>query len=301
MKNDFIFTIKNYKHLDLKDQTKEIKYLDFAIKKNSYLGLLQVDNDGFFANFFRIINKEESFKKINYSYITESNNFTFKKNFTIGKQVYLNLLLNFKFSKDLAYKNLVDFYTMINWNIGTSYHYKHVKEIKKNELIKLAILKASILEKELIILENIDKNLNANEILDLKLFINSFHNKLTILIISSNIAWLSSIVDECIVIFDNRIVEGGDIKEIIEDPYHPITWEVVLKSQDLIYDKFFSYFKDLKYDFNKKLFDFNKNYILNIELLLKPIRKEIKENHFVYSWLYSDLNLTQFIKPKINQ
>jgi ABC-type dipeptide/oligopeptide/nickel transport system ATPase component len=30
-------------------------------------------------------------------------------------------------------------------------------------------------------------------------------------------------VDECIVIFDNRIVEGGDIKEIIEDPYHPIT------------------------------------------------------------------------------
>jgi hypothetical protein len=58
---------------------------------------------------------------------------------------------------------------------------------------------------------------------------------------------------------------------------------VVLKSQDLIYDKFFSYFKDLKYDFNKKLFDFNKNYILNIELLLKPIRKEIKENHFVYS------------------
>jgi hypothetical protein len=56
-----------------------------------------------------------------------------------------------------------------------------------------------------------------------------------------------------------------------------------LKSQDLIYDKFFSYFKDLKYDFNKKLFDFNKNYILNIELLLKPIRKEIKENHFVYS------------------
>lgn len=301
MKNDFIFTIKNYKHLDLKDQTKEIKYLDFAIKRNSYLGLLQVDNDGFFANFFRIINKEESFKKINYSYITENNNFTFKKNFTIGKQVYLNLLLNFKFSKDLAYKNLVDFYTMINWNIGTSYHYKHVKEIKKNELIKLAILKASILEKELIILENIDKNLNANEILDLKLFINSFHNKLTILIISSNIAWLSSIVDECIIIFDNRIVEGGDIKEIIEDPYHPITWEVVLKSQDLIYDKFFSYFKDLKYDFNKKLFDFNKNYILNIELLLKPIRKEIKENHFVYSWLYSDLNLTQFIKPKINQ
>ncbi|BDV03125.1 hypothetical protein [Candidatus Hepatoplasma crinochetorum] len=301
MKNDFIFTIKNYKHLDLKDQTKEIKYLDFAIKRNSYLGLLQVDNDGFFANFFRIINKEESFKKINYSYITEKNNFTFKKNFTIGKQIYLNLLLNFKFSKDLAYKNLVDFYTMINWNIGTSYHYKHVKEIKKNELIKLAILKASILEKELIILENIDQNLNANEILDLKLFINSFHNKLTILIISSNIAWLSSIVDECVVIFDNRIVEGGDIKEIIEDPYHPITWEVVLKSQDLIYDKFFSYFKDLKYDFNKKLFDFNKNYILNIELLLKPIRKEIKENHFVYSWLYSDLNLTQFIKPKINQ
>lgn len=301
MEQKIILDVKDYKYFNLKDQKRTIKYLDFRVKKNSYFGFLQVENDHFFTNFFKLNKDKNIFKKINYIYISENNNFSFNKKIKIGRQLYLFFLLNFKLDKDLANKNLIDFYVMINWEIGTSYHHKHYKDLKRIELIKLAILKALILKKELIILDNIDQKLNANEILDLKSFINRFHGKLTIFITSKNIAWLSSIVDECIVIFDNRIVEGGDIKEIIEDPYHPITWEIVLKSQDLIYDKFFSYFKDLKYDFNKNLFDFNKNYILNIELLLLPIKKNITKNHFVYSWLYSDLNLTQFIKPKIDQ
>lgn len=301
MEQKIILDVKDYKYFNLKDQKKTIKYLDFRVKKNSYFGFLQVENDDFFTNFFKLNQNKEIFKKINYIYISEYNNFSFNKKIRIGRQLYLIFLLNFKFNKDLANKNLIDFYVMINWEIGTSYHYKHYKELKRIELIKLAILKAFILKKELIILDNIDQKLNANEILDLKSFINKFHNKLTVFMTSKNIALLSSIVDECIVVFDNRIVEGGDIKEIVEDPYHPITWEIVLKSQDLIYDKFFSYFKDLEYDFKKNLFDFKKNYILNIELLILPIKKNITKNHFVYSWLYSDLNLTQFIKPKINQ
>ncbi|BDV03675.1 MAG: hypothetical protein HPPSJP_3960 [Candidatus Hepatoplasma scabrum] len=299
MEKKFILEVIDYKHYDFKDKTKIIKYLDFKVKKNSYFGFLQIDNDNFFVNFFELNKNEKVFKNISLIYISEKNNFSFNKRISIGKQIYLNLLINSKFNKDFANKNLIDFYTMINWEIGTIYHYKKFKELKKIELIKLSILKALILKTELVIIENIDQKLNANEILDLKLFINSFHDKLTVLMISNNIALLSSIVDECAIIFDNRIVEGGDIKEIVENPYHPITWEIILKSQDLVYDNFFSYFQYLKYDFNKNLFDFNKNYILNIELLLLPLKKHINKNHFVYSWLYSDLNLTQFIKPKI--
>ena len=149
--------------------------------------------------------------------------------------------------------------------------------------MKLALLFSKFVEYDLTILENPERFLSVEELVKLEIFIKQELKNFTLLIISNNLPLLAHTCQNLTICFDQRVIESGSVSEIINYPYHPLTWEIILKYKNLMYDNFYSNYKKLRYKENMRLFSFIDNYILNIELLLLPLPHQINDQHVVYS------------------
>ncbi len=125
-------------------------------------------------------------------------------------------------------------------------------------------------------------------------------HKVGIIIISHDIALISSIADTMMIMYAGSIVEVGKTKELLSMPLHPYTWGLMRSIPDSKTNKkLYTIPGQVPVDISKNkgdVFAERSDYALEIDFELKPPVYSKTTTHHVWSWLY-DKNAPTFKPP----
>lgn len=117
--------------------------------------------------------------------------------------------------------------------------------------------------------------------------------KTTFIFITHDIGVIGAVADKIAVMYAGRIVEYGKTEEIIWNPKHPYTWNLLMSMPDLNQDDtLFSIPGSVPGDAtnaNYEVYSPRNNYALGIDFVEKSPRYHVSDTHYVYSRLYDRL------------
>ena len=122
--------------------------------------------------------------------------------------------------------------------------------------------------------------------------------------ITHDIGVIGAVADKIAVMYAGKIVEYGKNEEIIWNPKHPYTWNLLMAMPDLNQgDELFTIPGAVPADSTgakHEVYSARNNYALDIDFQEESPRYDISKTHFVYSRLY-DKKAPKFDAPKLIQ
>lgn len=224
----------------------------------------------------------------------------------IGKQIVESILLNSEkgeFTKTEAHIKATEMLesVMINNPQEVMKMYPHQLSGGMNQRVVIVTILAS--RPKLIIFDEPTTALDPVAQAQIIEIIRTINKKFgsSIIIISHDIALVSSIADSIMLMYAGSIIESGTTKEILNRPLHPYTWGLIRSipgawSKDTLYSIPGQVPNDIS-EINGDPFAERSDYSLKIDFELKPPSYSLSNTHKVWSWLY-DKNAPDFKPPK---
>lgn len=126
------------------------------------------------------------------------------------------------------------------------------------------------------------------QILDLLLRVKRDHG-LSMIFITHDLGVVARIADKVAVMYAGEIVEYGSTEDIFYDPKHPYTWallsSIAVEGQERLY-RIRGQVPDMREPPLADAFAPRSEYAMEIDYMMAPPTFEVKEGHFVKSWLY---------------
>ncbi len=171
---------------------------------------------------------------------------------------------------------------------------KYPHQLTKSIIQRIVIAMALSTEAKIIIMDEPTKNLDSitqakiiNLILTIKKTLGT-----SFIFISHDISLISSVADKIAVMYAGRILEYGRTKDIVWNPKHPYTWNLLMQIPELYKDKsLFEIPSAVPHDstgIKNEVFAPRNNYALGIDFSEESPKVEISKHHYVYSNLYVD-------------
>lgn len=224
---------------------------------------------------------------------------------TIGDQFVETIKINNRASNKKEALNLVREYlkvTQIKNIESVIKSYPH--ELSGGMIQRVVIAMALSTEAQIIVMDEpttaLDPVVQA-EIINLVIDIKDKFNT-SFIFITHDIGVIGSVADKVAVMYAGKIVEYGSVKEIVWNPKHPYTWNLLMAMPDLNQkDILFSIpgsvpadSTDVKYE----VFSPRNSYALGIDLEEEAPKIKISDTHYVYSNLYNE-KAPEFHPPKL--
>ncbi len=310
-----ILEVKNLKILNSSNRLM-LENISFSLNTNKSIGIIGNNGSGKSTIFSSIVGINKNINIINGSILINDIDVThfnekewekskLRKNFI--SQVFQNPSNSFNPNKKII-QQFQDMYKIhhqiTNKTIVTQKAYKQLKKFKIDEpykvldkypfqlsngtIQKIVIALILITNAKIILFDEPIANMDLiskKQIVEIILFLKKKTNK-SFIVISHDIDFLSKVCDDLIILKEGRIVEKGTKDEIIYNPKHPYSWDL------LKYNPYFSSRSNL--DYSKPFYE--KIYSLNLDRFLFPPEVKLNPSHSVYSWLYT--NKFSFQEPK---
>lgn len=160
----------------------------------------------------------------------------FDQRFTIGqilaRPLKIHALVD---SKEAAREKILESLEAVSIQPAHDFIDRHPYELSGGQLQRIAILRAMLLEPDLLVADEAVSSLDVSvraEVLNLLMSLKKSH-KMAMLFISHDIQTTAYIADRLMVMYFGKIVESGRTEEIIENPQHDYTKALLNSSKSI--------------------------------------------------------------------